>query len=518
MSAVRLSLPVAHDPVAHASGRSGALTERGPAGRYGAVSKPRKKLGKTSTSLLTASCHQKLPDLVSDQPPPNEEPVDPMKILAQMPPMPVLKTKGLMSNFDRDYGFFLEGFTGDQGGPVHMVTKKPRALETKKTGDLSDFEANYRPSSSRILFGRRFGRREDSPSCNQALQRRLSNAFPGEESKEGDGRSESLERLHQTSTFPAEAAEKSAPGRVSSEKASGDKKAWGQAAIPSAQGDPEAAAKEAELLRQREACESLRMLVFGAVGHEHLPQHERHLIFKQRRGTRDEVAIFTDKWCALDDDNSGDVDLDEFVTYFNKRKVDRLLGMRCVRYLLSKGGNLEEEDPTRGRKVMKMSGSVTREDMMRLLWLEATDEDVLEMDIMFDYFKLLRISMKPPKLLHRKRRQELMNLFYELDRSGTGSVPYWRLSEIGIADDAMIRMLQRKYDNDRNGHFNCEEYLEMLAPLGYRAHEAVRKLVCRDGKSMRFATWSRAEFKFEGWMMEEDYECMREHYSFPEED
>lgn len=40
-----------------------------------------------------------------------------------------------------------------------------------------------------------------------------------------------------------------------------------------------------------------------------------------------------------------EVDLDEFANFFSKRKVDRLLGMRCVRYLMPRSGGGKASAP-----------------------------------------------------------------------------------------------------------------------------------------------------------------------------
>ena len=50
------------------------------------------------------------------------------------------------------------------------------------------------------------------------------------------------------------------------------------------------------------------------------------------------VETFCKCWCQMDLDTDGTVDLDEFANFFSKRKVDRLLGMRCVRYLMPRSG------------------------------------------------------------------------------------------------------------------------------------------------------------------------------------
>jgi len=85
--------------------------------------------------------------------------------------------------------------------------------------------------------------------------------------------------------------------------------------------------------RQREACEMLRILVFGCVGNEHFKSTEKNKIFEQSRGTSSEVGALVELWEKLDTDYSGDVDAVEFAEYFAEREggkeADKVLGLRC---------------------------------------------------------------------------------------------------------------------------------------------------------------------------------------------
>lgn len=55
------------------------------------------------------------------------------------------------------------------------------------------------------------------------------------------------------------------------------------------------------------------------------------------------------------------MEFQEFLSFFSRSKADRLLGMRCVKYLVGNGGGDGEEKAT----------GCTIEDMMKLIWLKA---------------------------------------------------------------------------------------------------------------------------------------------------
>mmetsp|Transcript_104422 Transcript_104422/g.185691 ORF Transcript_104422/g.185691 Transcript_104422/m.185691 type:complete len:469 (-) Transcript_104422:15-1421(-) len=446
----------------------------------------------------------------------------------QTPPgSPPLKTEDLLSHFETDFSSFLDGFladhTGIRPGPTSGTTLKNLAATTFH-GNLAeiDFESRYKPSNMRTIrspspLARKRGLGstslpEEVPSSQTPSQ--SSSWRPGTSQRqtlegertgkrtlhEGTGGSETARRSFKS------ASGMSPPERSLTERSrqpNGKDSKDGDKEIIEA--EPQISAREEEVLREREACESLRALVFGAGAEQFYSEKEKMHIFQQRRGTQMEVEQFCEQWCQLDGDNSGDVDLEEFVSYFNKRRVDRLLGMRCVRYLMPKVAQ-------QGRP-----GSVTKEDMMKLLWLEATDADIEHMNLLFDFYRLKKISAKPPKMLKRKRREEMLDIFQELDRDKTGSVPFIELVDVGIADHSVIALLIEKYGKNRNGRFNREEFLEMLAPLGYRAHPSVKQVVCKDGTRMRNVKWGKGDCYFDGWLTESDYIAMMEHYDFHED-
>jgi len=252
--------------------------------------------------------------------------------------------------------------------------------------------------------------------------------------------------------------------------------------------------------QQREACESLRVLLFGHVGNEDWLIQDRQRIFELQRGTEAEIETFVEQWMLLDEDDSGTIDFSEFLDFFAKKKADKILGMRCVRYLVGRTGEHH----------------VDRSDLIRLLWLQASEEDVRAMEALFDLKKLARAAVEPPPLLPRRRRRELLENFRDLDNEGKGLVPYTELVLNGLADEDMMKELREKYDKDGNGTLDFEEFLEMLCPYGFRAHEEVKVAITKEGDAMRFATCMCGENRFSGWFMEPDFLALKNIYGFEE--
>lgn len=248
---------------------------------------------------------------------------------------------------------------------------------------------------------------------------------------------------------------------------------------------------------RRDACDSLRCLVFGFVGNEDWRRNDQYLIYEQRRGTKEEILQLFRVWAQIDEDGSGDVEYHEFIDFFSKTKADRLLGMKCVKYLVGSGG--EEAAFEERRK------GCTVEDMMRLIWLKATDEDVA---VMLEIFKLAALHNKrlqTPKLLPKRKRHELLENFKWLDKNGKGIISYNDLVDGGLMDEETANELMQKYDTDGSGDLDAQEFLEMLCPHGYRAHQGSQRVMDHEGRLITHVHKN----DFAGWMFEDDANSLR---------
>lgn len=255
--------------------------------------------------------------------------------------------------------------------------------------------------------------------------------------------------------------------------------------------------------KHREATESMRQLVLGAVGFEHLHADKDRLEFLEhlRRGSKTEVESFCELWCKLDKNHDGVVSVEEFISYFKTRPVDRIVGKRCLHYLMP---------------IIKSAGreSALKEDFLSIMWPRASVEDLQEMLGVFNHHRLRLFAKKPPKLLSEKRRMELVEEFATLDTEKRGEIPMRVLVDKGIVDNSMLPYLRNKYDHTGRGLFGCKEYLEMLAPAGCRAHREVTKLHERGGDFKRLVTWKRGGRNIQCWLLVEDFKAMKAEYGF----
>lgn len=243
-------------------------------------------------------------------------------------------------------------------------------------------------------------------------------------------------------------------------------------------------------LKQKEACESLRYLVFGCLGNESMTAQEKHMVYDARVGKKEEVFQLYSVWSQMDEDGSGDIELQEFLNFFSANKADRLLGMRCVKYLLG----------TEGGK------ACTIEDMMHLIWLKATPEDIT---VMMRWFREAAYHQKrapTPPLLPKRKRRELIENFRWINKENKGTISYQDLVDSGLVDSKMADDLMSKYDLDGSNDLDCNEFLELLCPNGYRAHADATQAVDKKGNQL---CHMKNEY-FEGWVVEGAFDNLPE--------
>jgi len=233
----------------------------------------------------------------------------------------------------------------------------------------------------------------------------------------------------------------------------------------------------------REACESLWFLVFGAmVDHKH-----KDAILEQKRGTKDEVMKLHAVWSEMDEDGSGDVEFDEFLSFFSKKKADRLLGMRCVDYLVGKAKDEGVDDKEMG---------CTIDDMMRLMWLRATDEDLAMMMHWFKEAEYQKHRVQTPPLLPRDKRNEILDNFSHLVLS-RGSFSFHELVAGSCVDEITMKGLLDQLSVSQWDMFEEKDVLNMCCPQGYLAHENMNHAVDQQGRPLRRVS---NEY-FEGWLL-----------------
>jgi len=198
----------------------------------------------------------------------------------------------------------------------------------------------------------------------------------------------------------------------------------------------------------------------------------------------------------MDEDGSGDIEFSEFLSFFSRSKADRLLGMRCVKYLVGNIQTQDDEEEPDGCRI---------EDMMRLIWLKSTQEDI---DIMLEWFRGAEFQADratTPPLLPKKHKREVLENFPAIDREGK-ELSFEDLVDSGLVDHSVAQELKAQYDKSNTNRIGEALLLEMLCPNGYRAHKNVQTCADKQGQPLVYVDngyntgWihSAKAFKWEG--------------------
>eukprot|EP00397_Hematodinium_sp_SG-2012_P040335 GEMP01044174.1.p1 GENE.GEMP01044174.1~~GEMP01044174.1.p1 ORF type:complete len:484 (+),score=81.11 GEMP01044174.1:37-1452(+) len=235
--------------------------------------------------------------------------------------------------------------------------------------------------------------------------------------------------------------------------------------------------KKLLIRKQKDACNSLRMLVFGCLLNENRSAGEQNTIYEECCGTKLQVKKLWEIWKRMDIDGSGDVGLDEFVKFFSTNKADRLLSWRAVQYLVYNGR------------------TATIEDFMKLIWSKAEDEHI---ELMMCYFRECAADdqrVKTPRLISRRIRRQLRETFRYLGKNGDKNISYSDMVDANLVDEETANALIKQFDKNGDGRIDEKEFLEMMAPSGTRAYEDQKECFDSDGNTIEYieSSW------FTGW-------------------
>lgn len=172
-------------------------------------------------------------------------------------------------------------------------------------------------------------------------------------------------------------------------------------------------------------------------------------------------------WKSLDANDSGDIELDEFLEYFNKTKADRLLSWRAVKYLTA-------DRPAR------------IEDFMKLTWLKATREDIKTMMMYARECAAEDERIDTPPLISNRTRRQLIKNFKYLDRDGSDNITFDEMVAAELVDADIAKDLVKRYDRNADGTIDKLEFLEMMAPYGYLAHPDQKEVFDKDGNHLEY--------------------------------
>jgi len=241
-------------------------------------------------------------------------------------------------------------------------------------------------------------------------------------------------------------------------------------------------------MRTRKACESLRDLIFGIEYTEARRSEGTGAFYEQKCGTKQEVMLLHMKWTQMDTDGSGDVGYKEFLDFFSHSKSDRLCGMRCVNYFVEKNKREGIDDE---------EGGCTIEDIMRLLWLKATDQDVKKMMNWFEEAELQKERIPQPPLLPERKKQQILANFPSFAKEKKHTISFSELLASGLFTEGALMVVEEQFGKELTKGMTQEELLEILCPNGYLAHKDVKQAVDVEGRPLAWVT----NKIFTGWVV-----------------
>jgi len=272
-----------------------------------------------------------------------------------------------------------------------------------------------------------------------------------------------------------------------------------------------------------DACRDLRMLVYG----ESSPQLSNNELKCRRRGTLQELEPLAEFLCRPGAEISYDFELSEFIEFFRGRgacksnagKSNRSHRHRAALvddpaaenahfkfYLTTRVEDLRKRDmEERGERWMPSLDNCSLGEMLRLLWPDAGMQDVAHMKALLTLAVLGCMRIETPAMLPQDNQNVLIRHYNQLaSRGGHGFVSYADFAHAGLADAETTRELRHRYDLNRDGRIQLNEFLEMLCPNGFRVHEQQCRALSSDVQPLsRIAAESGGE-RFSGWLFDSD--------------
>jgi len=239
-------------------------------------------------------------------------------------------------------------------------------------------------------------------------------------------------------------------------------------------------ALKADMCAQK-ACESLRDLIFGVEYTEASRSNVTGAFYEDKSGTKEEVMLLQMQWSQMDTDRSGKVEYQEFLEFFGRRKVDRECGLRCIKYLVGKHKHAGVDDDVD-------EGVCTIEDIMRLLWLKASDQDVQKMMTWFHEAELQKDRIPTPPLLPERKQRLLLDSFPSFAKEKKDKVTFSELLASGLFTEGSLMVVREQFGKELTKGMTREEVLEILCPNGYLAHKNVKKAVDVNGRPIALVT------------------------------
>eukprot|EP00746_Dinoflagellata_sp_MGD_P013161 gnl/MRDRNA2_/MRDRNA2_128335_c0_seq1.p1 gnl/MRDRNA2_/MRDRNA2_128335_c0~~gnl/MRDRNA2_/MRDRNA2_128335_c0_seq1.p1 ORF type:complete len:491 (+),score=116.20 gnl/MRDRNA2_/MRDRNA2_128335_c0_seq1:139-1611(+) len=209
---------------------------------------------------------------------------------------------------------------------------------------------------------------------------------------------------------------------------------------------------------KRQACEAIRMAIFGDACWQgkDAPKtdKEKLKIFEESRGSEKDVIRMWQCWKELDEDDSGDCDIREFLHYFRHK------GLPYVAERAIKGAF---GDQNAGK-------AFQFEQLMGMIWPRCGPEDVEWMKMVIENYKLIGHQETGAAMdLPDEMYVELIETFNWIDADGGGSCSVKELLDCELfptKEKALDTMA--KFDLGEDDELSLEQFLEVMCPVGYQ--------------------------------------------------
>lgn len=233
-------------------------------------------------------------------------------------------------------------------------------------------------------------------------------------------------------------------------------------------------------LERREACESIRLFLFGSVGHvgieaHHLSNYWKKAVFSDGEGTAEQCSLLYDFWSRLDPGLTWVANIDQLQLYLHQVPLKkRALGLKFVSFLVSRE---------------KSRFSV--EDAMRIIWPCSSGLQLANMKALMagedEENRRKKAKTAPPPMLPEDDHEALTRIFKQLDTNQTGMVSFQALEDardeldLPLVDSDTVRRYTAIWDPEGSGYFGLETFLQMMCPAGFQAFAQSKVAVSPDG-------------------------------------
>lgn len=226
-------------------------------------------------------------------------------------------------------------------------------------------------------------------------------------------------------------------------------------------------------LERREACEAIRLLLFGKIGNESTEGKEKKQIFYDAQGTAEQCSLLYRFWSHLDPAFTGISGVYQFHAYLHKFPKLRAYGKKVVSLLLNHEKN-----------------RFSLQDLMRVIWPGSSTAQLACMKAIMaeEDEKAKRIPIAKPQVLPEEDREALTRIFEQLDSKHEGQVSFQALEDardeldLPLVDGSAVHRYALTWDPQGSGYFGLQEFLEMMCPAGFCASAESNVAVGLDGE------------------------------------